>query len=39
MKLEEAEQITKRVKEILAPCCDNIEIAGSIRTGKPEERG
>jgi DNA polymerase (family 10) len=35
MRLEEAKQIAKRVKETLAPYCERIEIAGSIRRRKP----
>jgi len=35
MKLEEAKVIAERVKQALTPYCDRIEIAGSIRRGKP----
>jgi DNA polymerase (family 10) len=35
VKLEEAQTIADRVKEILTPYCDRIEIAGSIRRRKP----
>jgi len=35
MRIEEARSISQRVKEILSPYCDRIEIAGSIRRGKP----
>ncbi|MBA7502834.1 hypothetical protein ES706_01431 [subsurface metagenome] len=35
MRLEEATTIAKKVKEILSPYCEEIEIAGSIRRGKP----
>jgi len=35
MKLEEAKSIAERVKEILAPYCERIEIVGSIRRQKP----
>lgn len=36
MKLEAATQIANQVKKELAPFCDRIEIAGSIRRKKPE---
>jgi len=35
MNLEEAEQIANKVKEILSPYCEEIEIVGSIRRRKP----
>jgi len=35
MRLEEAKLIAERVKETLAPYCERIEIAGSIRRAKP----
>lgn len=35
MRLEEAKTIANRVKQTLTPYCDRIEIAGSIRRGKP----
>jgi len=35
MRLEEARSIAERVKEMLTPYCERIEIAGSIRRGKP----
>jgi len=35
MKLEQAKQIANNIKKILTPYCDRIEIAGSIRRGKP----
>ena len=35
MRLETAQPIAKRVKEELTPHCERIEIAGSIRRGKP----
>ena len=35
MRLEEAKTIADRVKDILAPYCSRIEIAGSIRRRKP----
>lgn len=35
MRLEEAKTIADRVKETLAPHCERIEIAGSIRRAKP----
>jgi DNA polymerase (family 10) len=35
MRLEEARPIAERVKEILTPYCERIEIAGSIRRQKP----
>lgn len=35
MRLEEAKRIAERVKSTLTPYCDRIEIAGSIRRGKP----
>ena len=35
MRLEEAKLIAERVKEILAPYCERIEIAGSIRRRRP----
>ncbi len=36
MKLAEARTIAERVRSDLAPWCDRIEIAGSIRRRKPE---
>ncbi len=36
MKLAEAEKIANNVKELLAPHCERIEIAGSIRRKSPE---
>lgn len=36
MKLEEAQVIAERIKAELAPHCERIEIAGSIRRKKPE---
>jgi DNA polymerase (family 10) len=38
MKLEEAKRIAKKYKAILAPLCERIEIAGSIRRCKEECR-
>lgn len=35
MRLEEAKVIAERVKDALTPHCERIEIAGSIRRGKP----
>lgn len=35
MKLEEAKLIAEKVKQLLLPHCHKIEIAGSIRRGKP----
>jgi DNA polymerase (family 10) len=35
MRLEEAKSIAERVNETLAPYCERIEIAGSIRRAKP----
>jgi len=35
MRLEEAKTIAERVKRAIHPCCDRIEIAGSIRRQKP----
>jgi DNA polymerase/3'-5' exonuclease PolX len=34
MRLEEAKPIAERVKETLAPYCERVEIAGSIRRAK-----
>ena len=39
MKLDKAERISERGKNFLALRFDNIEIAVSISTGKPQERG
>lgn len=36
MKLEDARAIANEVKEALLPCCERIEIAGSVRRQKPE---
>jgi DNA polymerase/3'-5' exonuclease PolX len=36
MKLDEALTIAENIKSILAPHCERIEIAGSIRRRKPE---
>lgn len=36
MQLDQAMSIAKRVKAQLAPYCERVEIAGSIRRGKPE---
>lgn len=36
MKLHQAQQIAQQVKDLLAPHCERIEIAGSIRREKPE---
>lgn len=36
MKLEEAKVIAEKIKEQLAPFCERIEIAGSIRRKKPD---
>ena len=36
MNLQQAQQIAERIKSELAPHCDRIEIAGSIRRKKPE---
>lgn len=36
MKLQQAQQIANQVKQMLAPHCHRIEIAGSIRRQKPE---
>jgi len=36
MKLEQALEIAQKVKALLAPHCERIEIAGSIRRKKPE---
>ena len=35
MKIEEARLIAEEVRQTLSPYCDRIEIAGSIRRGKP----
>jgi DNA polymerase (family 10) len=35
MRLEEAKQIATRVRNLLTPYCERIEIAGSIRREKP----
>ena len=35
MRLEEATLIAERVKEVLTPYCERVEIVGSIRRGKP----
>jgi DNA polymerase (family 10) len=35
MRLEEAKAIAERVKSLLTPYCDRVEIAGSIRRGRP----
>jgi len=35
MNFQEAKSIAERVKETLAPYCERIEIAGSIRRAKP----
>lgn len=35
MRLEEARLIAERVKQTLSPYCERVEIAGSIRRGKP----
>jgi len=36
MKLEEAQVIAEKTKALLAPYCERIEIAGSIRRKKPD---
>ncbi len=36
MKLEQALEIAEKVKALLAPHCERIEIAGSIRRKKPD---
>ncbi len=36
MKLDKALEIAERTKKLLAPYCERIEIAGSIRRKKPE---
>ena len=36
MKLEQAQSIAETIKEQLAPHCDRIEIAGSIRRKRPQ---
>ena len=36
MKLERARAIAEELKELLAPACEQIEIAGSIRRRKPD---
>ena len=36
MKLEKAKAIAEELKELLAPACEQIEIAGSIRRRKPD---
>jgi len=36
MKLQEAKQLAGRIVDALRPMCERIEIAGSIRRGKPE---
>jgi DNA polymerase/3'-5' exonuclease PolX len=36
MKLEAAQRIAEKIKGALAPFCDRIEIAGSIRRQRPE---
>lgn len=36
MKLEEAQKIAEKYKNLLKPFCERIEIAGSIRRKKPE---
>lgn len=36
MTLQQAQRIAERIKSELAPHCDRIEIAGSIRRKKPE---
>lgn len=35
MRLEEATTIAEKVKEILSPYCEELEIAGSVRRRKP----
>lgn len=35
MRLEEAKVIAQRIKKVLTPHCDRVEIAGSIRRAKP----
>ncbi len=35
-KLEEAKAIALRVCERIAPACERVEVAGSIRRGKPQ---
>lgn len=36
MKLEQAKEIAERYVETLSPCCERIEIAGSIRRERPD---
>ncbi len=36
MQLDKALEIAEKTKELLAPYCERIEIAGSIRRKKPE---
>lgn len=36
MKLEQAQEIAERIKRDLAPHCERIEIAGSVRRRKPD---
>ena len=36
MKLQKAKAIAEELKELLAPACERVEIAGSIRRRKPE---
>ena len=36
MNLDQAQEIAERVKALLAPHCDRIEVAGSVRRCKPE---
>lgn len=36
MKLHDAYKLAEKIKGILAPCCERIEIAGSIRRARPE---
>ena len=36
MQLQEAERIARELLLTLAPCCERIEIAGSVRRRKPE---
>ena len=35
MNLKEAQQIAEKVREVLLPYCDRIQIAGSIRRARP----
>lgn len=36
MKLQEAERLAFKILQVIEPCCENVQVAGSVRRRRPE---